>query len=47
MDAMLKTILALFLIAHGLVHAGLAAAPNQMIPMQDLVNFSLHQSEAG
>ena len=25
---MLKTIIALFLIAHGLVHAGLAAAPN-------------------
>jgi hypothetical protein len=29
---MLKTILALFLIAHGLVHAGLAAAPNPSDP---------------
>ena len=29
---MLKTIIALFLIAHGLVHAGLAAAPNPNDP---------------
>ena len=28
MDAILKTVLALFLIAHGLVHAGLAVVPN-------------------
>ena len=28
----MKIILALFLIAHGLVHAGLAAAPNPDVP---------------
>jgi len=44
---MLKIALAIFLIAHGLVHAGLVAAPTPMIQMQNLVRFSLHQSEAG
>jgi len=43
---MLKTALAIILIAHGLVHSILAVAPNPADANKSHLNFSLHQNVA-